>query len=81
MKDKEKMLLIVDDCLSELYGDQSNRDKTEWNQNEYLEVQLMKLFDLLKGTYIDDGSLEQLQQHRNQLNRKISSLKKASLKV
>lgn len=72
-------LLIVDDLLSEINGNGSMiSDGIPFN--EYVEVQLMILFDLLKGHDIEDSSIVQLRNQRNKINRMISTLKKETLK-
>jgi len=73
---KEKALEILDDALSEVFGDESDRDEAEWSSNEYLQIQLGKLFDILKGRDVEE-SLDSMQRRRNKLNRQISTLKKA----
>ena len=82
MEKKEQMELILSDVLDELNFDcESNREKgVGITSEEYVLTQLQKLWDLIRDDYISDETLEELNRQKNNLNRKISTLKKANLK-
>ena len=81
MEKQEQMELLLDDVLTELHGDVgSDRPKgVGITSEEYVLMQLMKLWDLIRDNFISDETLEALQQRRNKLNRQITTLKKADL--
>ena len=75
---KDKGLFIINDLLSEIQDGKSNRPKGMGiTTDEYIETQLMHLADLLNGYRPIEYSLEQLTNQKNNISRKIATLKKA----
>ena len=75
-----QMRFIILDVLDELQEGESSRTKgIGMPPEKYVITQLTKLRDLLTDSYSKDLTLEELTRIRNRLNRKIATLKKASL--
>ena len=80
MEKQEQMEMLLDDVLTELHGDESDRPIGEGiTPDDYVLSQLERLWYLLRDNYIDDMTIDELNIKRNKLNRKISTLKKANL--